>query len=77
MAGGQESARSTLHLAQIFRLADAAGLLLAPPHSGCTDGIDTGNPRGRRVDARSVKRSSLAVNQYCDCAQAGRFALHH
>jgi len=31
MAGGQESARSTLHLAQIFRLADAAGLLLAPP----------------------------------------------
>jgi hypothetical protein len=27
MVGGQESARSTLHLAQLFRLADAAGLL--------------------------------------------------
>jgi hypothetical protein len=31
MAAGQESARSTLHLAEIFRLADAAGLLRDPP----------------------------------------------
>jgi hypothetical protein len=30
MAGGQESARSALHLAEIFRLADAAGLLRDP-----------------------------------------------
>ncbi|MDQ2064837.1 dihydrodipicolinate synthase family protein [Xinfangfangia sp. CPCC 101601] len=30
MAGGQESARSTLHLAELFRLADAAGLLEKP-----------------------------------------------
>jgi hypothetical protein len=30
MVGGQESARSTLHLADIFRLADAAGLLRNP-----------------------------------------------
>jgi hypothetical protein len=30
MIGGQESARSTLHLAQIFRLADQAGLLRDP-----------------------------------------------
>jgi hypothetical protein len=30
MVGGQESARSTLHLAELFRLADAAGLLAAP-----------------------------------------------
>lgn len=30
MAGGQESARSTLHLAELFRLADAAGLLAQP-----------------------------------------------
>lgn len=30
MVGGQESARSLLHLAEIFRLADAAGLLLDP-----------------------------------------------
>jgi hypothetical protein len=31
MVGGQESARGTLHLAQLFRLADAAGLLADPP----------------------------------------------
>jgi len=30
MVGGQESARSTVHLAEIFRLADAAGLLRDP-----------------------------------------------
>jgi hypothetical protein len=30
LVGGQESARSTLHLAEIFRLADAAGLLSDP-----------------------------------------------
>jgi hypothetical protein len=30
MVGGQESARSTLHLADIFRLADKAGLLADP-----------------------------------------------
>jgi hypothetical protein len=30
MVGGQESARSTLHLAELFRLADSAGLLCDP-----------------------------------------------
>ncbi len=30
VVGGQESARSTLHLAEIFRLANAAGLLREP-----------------------------------------------
>jgi hypothetical protein len=30
MGGGQESARSTLHLAELFRLADQAGLLANP-----------------------------------------------
>jgi hypothetical protein len=30
MVGGQESARSTLHLAELFRLADRAGLLRKP-----------------------------------------------
>jgi len=30
MVGGQESARSTLHLADLFRLADQAGLLRDP-----------------------------------------------
>jgi Protein of unknown function (DUF993) len=30
MVGGQESTRSTLHLAELFRLADKAGLLSNP-----------------------------------------------
>jgi hypothetical protein len=30
MVGGQQSARSILHLAELFRLADAAGLLSDP-----------------------------------------------
>jgi hypothetical protein len=30
MVGGQESTRSTLHLAELFRLADRAGLLRDP-----------------------------------------------
>ena len=30
MVGGQESARSTLHLVELFRLADQAGLLIDP-----------------------------------------------
>jgi hypothetical protein len=30
MVGGQESARSLTHLAELFRLADAAGLLRDP-----------------------------------------------
>jgi hypothetical protein len=30
MVGGQESTRSTLHLAELFRLADQAGLLASP-----------------------------------------------
>ena len=30
MIGGQESARSTVHLAELFRLADRAGLLADP-----------------------------------------------
>ena len=30
LVGGQESARNLLHLAELFRLADAAGLLSDP-----------------------------------------------
>jgi hypothetical protein len=30
MVGGQQSARNVLHLAELFRLADAAGLLADP-----------------------------------------------
>jgi len=35
MVGGQQSARSLLHLAQAFRLADRAGLL-RNPEQACT-----------------------------------------
>jgi hypothetical protein len=31
MVGGQESARSILHLSEVFRLADQAGLIHDPP----------------------------------------------
>ena len=31
MVGGQQSARNILHFAELFRLADAAGLLADPP----------------------------------------------
>ena len=31
MVGGQQSTRSVLHLAELFRLADAAGLIEQPP----------------------------------------------
>ena len=48
MVGGQESARSALHLAELFRLADAAGLLADPDraaarmrHLMATRGIET------------------------------------
>jgi hypothetical protein len=34
MVGGQESARNILHLSELFRLADAAGLL-SDPHLAC------------------------------------------
>ncbi len=47
MVGGQQSARNALHLAQLFRLADAAGLLDDPALAAtrmaswlCTQGID-------------------------------------
>ena len=35
MVGGQQSARSLLHLAELFRLADAAGLL-SDPDEACS-----------------------------------------
>lgn len=34
LVGGQESARSTLHLAELFRLADKAGILRDPEQAG-------------------------------------------
>ena len=34
LVGGQESAHSTLHFSELFRLADAAGLLTDPDGAG-------------------------------------------
>lgn len=54
MAGGQESARSTVHLAELFRLADRAGLLLDPELAAkrmgalmAVRGVDSASPRAR------------------------------
>ena len=71
MVGGQESARSTLHLAELFRLADQAGLL---PNPECAPRRMRAvlRLRGSRRDARFLRRSPLAVDQHRDAAQAGR-----
>ncbi len=45
MVGGQESARSTLHLAELFRLADKAGLLANPEHGDTADESVSRHPR--------------------------------
>ena len=52
MVGGQQSARNLLHLAELFRLADAAGLLEDPPLACtrmtqlmATQGLDAGAAR--------------------------------
>jgi hypothetical protein len=52
MVGGQQSARNVLHLSELFRLADAAGLLqdaelacARMTHLLATQGIDARGPR--------------------------------
>ena len=49
MVGGQESARSVLHLAELFRLADAAGLLRDPELAA-------------RADARRARAAGLVTD---------------
>ena len=46
MVGGQESARSILHLAELFRLADAAGLLADPELALRAHGAPCSTTRG-------------------------------
>ena len=81
MVGGQESARSTLHLAELFRLADAAGLLRDPDLAAPAHADRARRARGRGVRetsfARFLGRSPLAVDQHRDAAQAGRSFRHH
>ena len=76
MVGGQQSARSLPHLAELFRLADRAGLLRDPdlarrPHERACWPC-TGSP-----DARARGRSLAPVDQHGDGAQAARPACHH
>ncbi len=63
MIGGQESTRSTLHLAELFRLADAAGLL-ADPELGSAAHEDSSWRRAvsRLMRDLSNDRSLLAIN---------------
>ena len=76
MVGGQESARSTLHLAELFRLADKAGLLANPEIA--TRRMQNCFPRAvSRPDAGFFERSSLAVAEHSDRPQAGRSAANH
>ena len=63
MVGGQQSARSLLHLAELFRLADAAGLLPIPvsPAAACA------TPR----DARRARDDERAGKQGCSLTSHG------
>ena len=49
MVGGQESTRSTLHLAELFRLADKAGLLCQPRTGDTAHEDGAGNARHRAL----------------------------
>ena len=57
MVGGQQSARSVVHLVELFRLADAAGLLRDPELAarGCA--------RCSRCTAVEVDEASNRVNR--------------
>ena len=62
MIGGQESTRSTLHLAELFRLADAAGLLADPDAGGAAHEARHGDARCALMRDLSKDRSLLAIN---------------
>ena len=63
MVGGQQSARSTLHLAELFRLADAAGLLRDPELAAARmTGRDGDAGRRRLMRDLSNDRDLLAIN---------------
>ena len=75
MVGGQQSTRSLPHFAELFRLADAAGLIEQPdlavePHEDAA-----GAARQSTADARLLDRPPLAVDQHRHGAQAARRGL--
>ena len=68
MVGGQESARSTLHLAEMFRLADQAGLLA---RSGdWRSRADAGGAGGAR--ASSAVMRDLSTKDHAGCRSTRR-----
>ena len=77
MVGGQESTRSTLHLAELFRLADKAGLLVQSGTGDTAHEDGAGDARRRAMMRDFSERSSLAVAEYRDRPQAGRSRRHH
>ena len=66
MVGGQESARSTLHLAELFRLADAAGLLADPDRAAGAHAPRDGGARRAGVMRDLSNDRSLLVDQLDD-----------
>ena len=63
MVGGQQSARSILHLAELFRLADAAGLLADPELAAARMRAGHGDPRRRGLMRDlSADRALLSLN---------------
>ncbi len=87
MVGGQESARSTLHLAELFRLADAAGVAVRSRPRCSAHARGDGHTRDRRLMRDfSNDRAQIAINsatvkscsleQLADgCARAGITAI--
>jgi len=76
MVGGQESARSTVHLAELFRLADEAGLL-ANPEAATRRMKAWLSTRGIEPDSRFLGRSPLAVAEHGDGAQVVDACARH
>ncbi len=73
-SAASERARSTLHLAELFRLADKAGLLPRPRARRRAHGGGVLAVRGGRCGryARPRCRAVAAVGQHRDSPQAGR-----
>ena len=66
MVGGQQSARNVLHLAELFRLADAAGLLADPPLACARmkQLLATARMRLRKLSAASARRRTRSAPDF-------------
>ena len=77
MVGGQESTRSTLHLAELFRLGRQGRAALQPRTGDAAHEDECWQRAASSPDARFFCRSSLAVAEHGDGPQAGRSHSHH